>query len=171
MTFGETELLAYMRSHRLAVVASIGANGAPQSALVGIAVSSRCELVFDTTSDTRKHANLTRDPRAAVVLTGPGEQTLQLEESPAPFRSPMRPARRGVISMRPPGRMQRRDEAGSTSPTGASSRIGRAIADYGRGPLIREFSGRNIRQDISGPDRDTERPPPRHHFRDATQSS
>ncbi len=139
MTFGETELLAYMRSHRLAVVASIGANGAPQSALVGIAVSSRCELVFDTTSDTRKHANLTRDPRAAVVLTGPGEQTLQLEGIARP------------VSVTDAAGAAWRDIYEAAWPDAAARRSWPHLAywrivphwarycDYGRGPLIREF--------------------------------
>jgi hypothetical protein len=68
-----------MRSHRLGVVSSIGPDGAPQSALVGIATTTEFDVVFDTVSDSRKHANLMRDPRASLVLSGPGEQTLQLE--------------------------------------------------------------------------------------------
>jgi hypothetical protein len=79
MEFGKAELLAYMRDHRLAVVSSIGGRGEPQSALVGIAVSSRCEVIFDTVRDSRKHANLLRDPRASIAFTGPAEQTLQVE--------------------------------------------------------------------------------------------
>ena len=85
MIFGKAEMLRYMRSHRLAVVSSIGANGEPQSALMGIAVSARCEVVFDTTTDTRKHRNLLRDPRAAIVFAGPDEQTLQLEGRARPI--------------------------------------------------------------------------------------
>jgi pyridoxine/pyridoxamine 5'-phosphate oxidase len=79
MAFGKTELLDYMRRHRLAVVSSVASDGRPQSALVGIAVSSRYEVIFDTVSDSRKHANLERDPRAAFVFSGPGERTLQFE--------------------------------------------------------------------------------------------
>ncbi len=77
-------VLEYMRSHRLAVVSSVSANGAPQAALVGVAVTDALEIVFDTTSATRKHANLLRDPRASVTLSGPGEQTLQLEGNAYP---------------------------------------------------------------------------------------
>jgi hypothetical protein len=77
--FRKAELLEYMRGHRVAVVSSIGVNREPQSALVGIAVSPFCEVVFDTVMDSRKHANLLRDPRASIVFSGPAEQTLQLE--------------------------------------------------------------------------------------------
>lgn len=85
MAFEAHDLLAYMRSHRLVVVSSIGGAGEPQSALVGIAVSPRCEVIFDTVSDSRKHANLLRDARAAIVFSGPGEQTLQLEGTARPM--------------------------------------------------------------------------------------
>jgi pyridoxine/pyridoxamine 5'-phosphate oxidase len=79
MVFTKTELLDYMRGHRLAVVSSLGPRGEPQAALVGIAVSLRFEVIFDTVVDSRKHSNLLRDPRASLVFTGPSEKTLQLE--------------------------------------------------------------------------------------------
>jgi len=72
-------VLEYLRSQRLAVVSSVSASGAPQAALVGVAVTDALEIVFDTTTVTRKHANLLRDKRAAVTFSGPGEQTLQLQ--------------------------------------------------------------------------------------------
>jgi hypothetical protein len=79
LEFTKSELLDYMRSHRLAVVSSVGPKGEPQAALVGIAVSPRCEVIFDTVANSRKHANLVRDPRASLVFSGPAEKTLQLE--------------------------------------------------------------------------------------------
>jgi pyridoxine/pyridoxamine 5'-phosphate oxidase len=75
----DSELLAYMRSHTLAVVSTLGPGGAPQAALVGIAVTDDFQIVFDTVATSRKHANLGANPRAAMTLTGPGEQTLQYE--------------------------------------------------------------------------------------------
>ena len=53
-TFGKSDLLDYMRSHQLAVVSSIGEMGAPQSALVGIAVTTTHDVIFDRVSDSRK---------------------------------------------------------------------------------------------------------------------
>ena len=79
MEFGKEQLLAYMRHHRLAVVSSISVKGEPQSALIGIAVSPLCEVIFDTVTESRKHSNLLRNSRAAIVFSGPGEQTLQFE--------------------------------------------------------------------------------------------
>lgn len=56
----------------------MAAQGAPQAAVVGYAVSDGLELIFDTLASTRKAQNLRRDPRIAVVVWA-GEQTLQLE--------------------------------------------------------------------------------------------
>jgi len=79
MEFTKADLFDYMRGHRLAVVTSLGFQGEPQAALVGVAVSPAFQVIFDTVSDSRKHANLSRDPRAAVVFVGPEEKTLQFE--------------------------------------------------------------------------------------------
>lgn len=80
MTTDEKQtILEYLRAQRLAVVSSLSASGAPQSALVGVAVTEALEIIFDTLSTSRKHANLTADPRVAVTFAGPGEQTLQCE--------------------------------------------------------------------------------------------
>ncbi len=77
--FSNIELLAYVRLHKLAVIATIGEDGAPQSALVGVGSTAELEIVFDTLSTTRKHRNLQRDPRIAVTFSGPGEKTAQIE--------------------------------------------------------------------------------------------
>jgi general stress protein 26 len=73
------ELLAFLRKHRLCVQASVAAEGGPQAAVVGYAVSDRLELIFDTLASSRKAQNLRRDPRIAIVVGWDGEQTVQLE--------------------------------------------------------------------------------------------
>src|SRR5215831_6846121 len=75
----KAELLSYVRARRLAVIGTIGPDGSPQGALVGVAVTDRFQIIFDTVSDSRKHQNLLRDTRIAATLSGPGEQTLQVE--------------------------------------------------------------------------------------------
>lgn len=75
----DSELLAYMRGHQLAVVSTLGADGGPQSALVGIATTDDFQIMFDTVSTSRKHFNLLRDTRISVTFSGPGERTLQYE--------------------------------------------------------------------------------------------
>jgi hypothetical protein len=73
------ELVTFIRKHRWGVEASVAATGAPQAAVVGIAVSDALELVFDTVGTTRKGANLRRDPRVAFVIGWDEGQTVQLE--------------------------------------------------------------------------------------------
>lgn len=79
MTRGE--LLQFLRKHRYAVQATTTAGGAPQAAVIGIAVTDALELVFDTLSTTRKAINLRRDARIALVIGWDEEQTVQLEGS------------------------------------------------------------------------------------------
>jgi pyridoxine/pyridoxamine 5'-phosphate oxidase len=69
------ELRTYLQQHRIAVLATVNDQGAPEAALVGVAVTDELDLVFDTLAATRKHANLRRCPRTAVVFSGPGECT------------------------------------------------------------------------------------------------
>ena len=78
-TLTNADLVAYMRGHKLAVVATIGPDGGPRAALVGVGVTDDLEVIFDAVSTNRKHANLLADRRAAVTFSGPGEKTLQLE--------------------------------------------------------------------------------------------
>lgn len=58
------------------------ANGALQSAVVGIAVSDDFEIVFDTLANTRKAQNLRGHPEISFVIGGLGnadERTVQYE--------------------------------------------------------------------------------------------
>jgi PPOX class probable F420-dependent enzyme len=74
-------LLDFLRAHRVAVVASVAADGAPQAAVVGYAVTDEFELVFDTLGSSRKAGNLRNAPRIALVVGGlDGEEiTAQIE--------------------------------------------------------------------------------------------
>jgi len=79
MAVSKRQLYDFIRARPLAVLATACANGAPEAALVGVAVSEDLELIFDTTDATRKYPNLKRDPRIAFVFGGDGEETLQYE--------------------------------------------------------------------------------------------
>jgi pyridoxine/pyridoxamine 5'-phosphate oxidase len=75
-------LLNFVRSHRLAVQASVSSEDAPQAAVVGYAVTDQFELVFDTLSSSRKGQNLRRNSRIALVIGGLAdgeERTVQYE--------------------------------------------------------------------------------------------
>ncbi|WJR79642.1 pyridoxamine 5'-phosphate oxidase family protein [Bradyrhizobium sp. NP1] len=72
------EILPFLSAHRLAVVSTVHA-GAPQSAVVGYAVTDALDIIFDTLSTSRKYKNLAADPRVALVIGWDNEQTVQIE--------------------------------------------------------------------------------------------
>ena len=79
MTIDRHTLLTFIRAHGLGVVSTVSASGAPEAALVNIAVTDDLELVFYALQTTRKCANLRRDPRIAVVIGWDDETSLQYE--------------------------------------------------------------------------------------------
>ena len=64
------DLLTFVRRSKLTVVSTTSAAGAPQAAVVGIAVTDALEIVFDTLETSRKAVNLRRDARIALVSAG-----------------------------------------------------------------------------------------------------
>ena len=72
-------LYRFIDKHRLGVLATIAPSGDPQAAVVGIAVTSELELVFDTVKTSRKYQNLTANPAIAFVIGGDEEITVQYE--------------------------------------------------------------------------------------------
>jgi pyridoxine/pyridoxamine 5'-phosphate oxidase len=68
-----------MTQFRYGVVSSIASSGAPQSALVGIAVTPELEIVFDTVMSSRKYPNLIARPSCSFVVGWGDEQTVQME--------------------------------------------------------------------------------------------
>lgn len=76
------DLKAFVDAHRWAVQTSASNTGAPQAALIGIAMTDRNEIVFDTMSTSRKAKNLRDNPRSAIVIGGWEDDdpiTLQIE--------------------------------------------------------------------------------------------
>ena len=82
MAISRTDLLAFMREERYAVQASTSPKGDPEAAIIGIVVSDRFEVFFDTLDTTRKATNLRSNSRLAFVI-GPtaagSERTVQYE--------------------------------------------------------------------------------------------
>ena len=79
---GRDELLALMRSSRYAVEATVTVHGAPQAAVIGVAITDAFEIVFDTIGSSRKAQNLRVNRRVALVLRNcydGDEQTIQYE--------------------------------------------------------------------------------------------
>src|SRR5271165_4160324 len=73
------DLLVFLRNHFLGVVATVSPRGEPEAAVVGIAITERFEIVFDTLTDTRKAMNLRACPKIACVVGWDEEQTVQLD--------------------------------------------------------------------------------------------
>jgi general stress protein 26 len=138
-TITKTELLAYMRGHTLAVVATVNAAGTPEGALVGVGVTDKHELIFDTVSASRKHANLVLRPRVAVTFSGPGEQTLQYEGVAFPVSTngtTDASYREAYYAAWPDGR-ERLNWEGLVY--WAITPVWARYSDFDRGPLIAEF--------------------------------
>jgi hypothetical protein len=137
--FSSAELLQYLRRSKLATVSTLGPDGSPQSALVGIGVADDLRIVFDTISTSRKHQNLTRDARISMVVAGPDEQTLQYEGVAFPVPTSGRDGaelREAYYSNWPDGRARLTWVNLSywcISPTWAR------YSDFERGPLIVHF--------------------------------
>jgi len=74
-------LLDFLRQYRVAVEASVSESGSPQAAVVGVAITDRFEIVFDTVDSTRKARNLRRNSKVAFVIGGltGEERTIQYE--------------------------------------------------------------------------------------------
>ena len=77
----QADLQSFLASQRLGVLGTIGPTGAPQAALMGIAVTDDFEIVFDTVKHSRKYPNLIARPACSFVIGGwnAGEQTVQYE--------------------------------------------------------------------------------------------
>lgn len=75
----KAELLDFLQKHRLGVLATVSPNGDPEAAVVGIAVTDRLEVVFDTLDTTRKCHNLRNHANIAFVIGWDDEMTVQVE--------------------------------------------------------------------------------------------
>ncbi|MBO3085999.1 GNAT family N-acetyltransferase [Cellulomonas fengjieae] len=73
------ELVEYVRARKDGIVSTIGPDGSPQAAYLGLTATDGGDLVFDSHASARKIANLRRDPRVAVVVGGADRTTLQCE--------------------------------------------------------------------------------------------
>jgi pyridoxine/pyridoxamine 5'-phosphate oxidase len=80
------EIFDIAKRKRFLVVSTVNETGAPESALMGFAVTQSNEIVFDTLASSRKAVNLTRNPAAALVIGWDDNISLQIE---GPARRPV----------------------------------------------------------------------------------
>ena len=82
------DLYAFIGQFKLGVLATTSAANAPQSALVGFAITPRLEIIFDTVKSSRKYTNLIVHSACSFVIGWAGEQTLQYEGKAEELYSP-----------------------------------------------------------------------------------
>jgi hypothetical protein len=73
------ELVAFVRRHGLAVVATRGPAGDAQTAEYGVAITDDAEFIFETSVHSQKYANLLGFPLVALVVGGVDAVTVQSE--------------------------------------------------------------------------------------------
>lgn len=83
----ERDLQSFAAQCRYGVLGTVCSAGTPQSAVVGIAVSSHLEIVFDTLQTSRKYPNLIARPQCSFVLWM-GERTIQYEGEAEELKPP-----------------------------------------------------------------------------------
>ena len=73
------EVFGFISRESLGVLATVDEDGQPEAALMGIAVTPKLEIVFDTVKSSRKYPNLKKNPRVAFVVGCTTEVTVQYE--------------------------------------------------------------------------------------------
>jgi general stress protein 26 len=73
------EVFRFMDEEHLAVLSTVSEEGQPEAALMGFAVTTGLEIVFDTVKSSRKYPNLKKNPRVAWVIGCTTEVTVQYE--------------------------------------------------------------------------------------------
>ena len=76
----QTEFLyKFISKNKYAVLSTVTKDNLPEAALVGIAVTTDLQIIFDTVSTSRKYQNLIANPSIAFVIGWDNEQTIQYE--------------------------------------------------------------------------------------------
>ncbi len=73
------EVFNFLDGEKLGVLATVGVDGSPEAALMGVVATPELELIFDTVKSSRKYPNLKSNPRVAWVVGRTTEVTVQYE--------------------------------------------------------------------------------------------
>ena len=73
------EVFKFMEGEKLGVLSTVGEDGSPESALMGVVATPELELIFDTVKSSRKYPNLKNNSRVAWVIGCTTEVTVQYE--------------------------------------------------------------------------------------------
>ena len=69
----------FIARQKLGVVSTVNPDNTPEAAVVGIAVSEKLEIIFDTLKASRKYKNILRNSNVALVIGWDEEITVQYE--------------------------------------------------------------------------------------------
>lgn len=69
-------MLAFLETHDLCVIATVGADSKPESAIVGFSHSQDMTMVVGTSKKSRKYANLVQNQSVALVI---GDETAEIQ--------------------------------------------------------------------------------------------
>lgn len=72
-------LYNFLSKNKYAVLSTVTNDNLPEAALVGFAVTTDLEIIFDTDNTSRKYQNLIANPSIAFVIGWDNEQTIQYE--------------------------------------------------------------------------------------------
>ena len=73
------EVFKFVDGEGMGVLATVGQDGSPEAALMGVVATPELELVFDTVKSSRKYPNLKSNPQVALVIGCRSEITVQYE--------------------------------------------------------------------------------------------
>jgi len=73
------KIYEFIKGHDLGVLSTVTHDFLPQSAVVGFSERPNLELIFGTSSKSRKYQNLLNNPRVAVVIGWDKGKTVQYE--------------------------------------------------------------------------------------------
>lgn len=69
----------FLDEHDTCVLATVSADGKPQSATVGFSIDANWSILIGTNKNTRKYKNLQHNPNVAITVGVVGFKTLQIE--------------------------------------------------------------------------------------------
>lgn len=72
-------VLDFIKKHKLAVLATVDSSNRPEDAVMGFGGNEKLELVFGTSTLTRKFVNIKNNPNVAVVIGWDEGKTVQYE--------------------------------------------------------------------------------------------
>lgn len=72
-------ILDFLKQHTLAVIATVGTDSKPESAVVGISETEDLEVIFGTSNVSRKYQNLQSNPHVSFTIGWDDQDTITVQ--------------------------------------------------------------------------------------------